>query len=296
MNKKSIAFLSSCGLILTALIWGFAFVVVKDSLDFVPPVYMVALRYTIAALILGVVLLCMGQLKVLNGSYWKHGIITGLFLGSAYIVQTIGCNYTTAGKNAFLTTIYVILIPLIMWPMYKKRPNWIVFVSAVIALIGIGMLTLTNDGTSLKINVGDILTLICGLLFALHIIFTARYSQNENPVVITWIQFVTSAVLAWICSPLIDGSFDFAVLKSSRIIFGLLYLGIFSSLIAFLLQNVCLKYVQPSLASLFLSLESVFGILSSVIFLHERLTAIMIIGCVLIFAAITIADQFGEKK
>ncbi|MBQ0163034.1 MAG: DMT family transporter [Treponema sp.] len=296
MNKKSIAFLSSCGLILTALIWGFAFVVVKDSLDFVPPVYMVALRYTIAALILGIVLLAIGKLNVLNKSYWLHGIFTGLMLGSAYIVQTIGCNYTTAGKNAFLTTIYVILIPLIMWPMYKKRPSWIVFVSAIVALIGIGMLTLTNDGSSLKINVGDILTLICGLFFALHIIFTAKYSQNENPVVLSWIQFVTSAVLAWICSPLIDGTFEFAVLKNSRVVLSLLYLGIFSSLIAFLLQNVCLKYVNPSLASLFLSLESVFGILSSVIFLHERLTLVMIAGCVLIFAAITIADQFGEKK
>lgn len=296
MNKKSIAFLSSCGLILTALIWGFAFVVVKDSLDFVPPVYMVALRYTIAALILGIVLLAIGKLNGLNKSYWLHGIFTGLMLGSAYIVQTIGCNYTTAGKNAFLTTIYVILIPLIMWPMYKKRPSWIVFVSAIVALIGIGMLTLTNDGSSLKINVGDILTLICGLFFALHIIFTAKYSQNENPVVLSWIQFVTSAVLAWICSPLIDGTFEFAVLKSSRVVLSLLYLGIFSSLIAFLLQNVCLKYVNPSLASLFLSLESVFGILSSVIFLHERLTLVMIAGCVLIFAAITIADQFGEKK
>lgn len=296
MNKKSIAFLSSCGLILTALIWGFAFVVVKDSLDFVPPVYMVALRYTIAALILGIVLLAIGKLNVLNKSYWLHGIFTGLMLGSAYIVQTIGCNYTTAGKNAFLTTIYVILIPLIMWPMYKKRPSWIVFVFAIVALIGIGMLTLTNDGGNLSVNIGDILTLICGLLFAFHIIFTAKYSQDENPVVLSWIQFVTSAVLAWICSPLIDGTFEFAVLKSSRVVLSLLYLGIFSSLIAFLLQNVCLKYVNPSLASLFLSLESVFGILSSVIFLHERLTVVMIAGCVLIFAAITIADQFGEKK
>lgn len=296
MNKKSIAFLSSCGLILTALIWGFAFVVVKDSLDFVPPVYMVALRYTIAAVILGVILFAIGKLKILNKSYWLHGIFTGLMLGSAYIVQTIGCNYTTAGKNAFLTTVYVILIPLIMWPMNKKRPGWIVFVSAVVALIGIGMLTLTNDGGNLSVNIGDILTLICGLLFAFHIIFTAKYSQDENPVVLSWIQFVTSAVLAWVCSPLIDGTFEFAVLKSSRVVLSLLYLGIFSSLIAFLLQNVCLKYVNPSLASLFLSLESVFGILSSVIFLHERLTFVMIAGCVLIFAAITIADQFGEKK
>lgn len=294
MNKKLIGILASGGLILTAAIWGFAFVVVKDSVDTIPPVYMVSIRYTIAAVLLGFVLI--PQFKKLNRYYWIHGAVTGLMLALGYITQTIGCKYTTAGKNAFLTTIYVILIPLISWPLNKKRPHFVVFLSAVIALVGIGLLALRNEGGVLGFNVGDILTLICGLFYALHIIFTAKFSQDKNPVILTWIQFIVAAVFSWSVSPLIDGSFSVALLKSSRVIFSMLYLGIFSSLVAFLLQNICLKYMESSLASLFLSLESVFGVIFSAIFLRERMTLVMIFGCVLIFAAITIADQFHAKK
>ena len=294
MNKKLIGILASGGLILTAAIWGFAFVVVKDSVDTIPPVYMVSIRYTIAAVLLGFVLI--PQFNKLNRYYWIHGAVTGLMLALGYITQTIGCKYTTAGKNAFLTTIYVILIPLISWPLNKKRPHFVVFLSAVMALVGIGLLALRNEGGVLGFNVGDILTLICGLFYALHIIFTAKFSQDKNPVILTWIQFIVAAVFSWAVSPLIDGSFSVALLKSSRVIFSMLYLGIFSSLVAFLLQNICLKYMESSLASLFLSLESVFGVIFSTIFLRERMTLVMIIGCVLIFAAITIADQFHAKK
>lgn len=294
MNKKLIGILASGGLILTAAIWGFAFVVVKDSVDTIPPVYMVSIRYTIAAVLLGFVLI--PQFKKLNRYYWIHGAVTGLMLALGYITQTIGCKYTTAGKNAFLTTIYVILIPLISWPLNKKRPHFVVFLSAVMALVGIGLLALRNEGGVLGFNVGDILTLICGLFYALHIIFTAKFSKDKNPVILTWIQFIVAAVFSWAVSPLIDGSFSVALLKSSRVIFSMLYLGIFSSLVAFLLQNICLKYMESSLASLFLSLESVFGVIFSAIFLRERMTLVMIIGCVLIFAAITIADQFHENK
>lgn len=294
MNKKSINIFSSLGLILTAAIWGFAFVVVKDSLDFVPPVYMVAIRFTIAAIVLGLVLL--PKLKVLNKSYIIHGIVTGIFLGGGYITQTIGCNFTTAGKNAFLTTVYVILIPLILWPLNKKRPPLVVFLCAIMALVGIGLLALRNERGKFTMNIGDAFTLLCGLFYAFHIVFTSRFSKNENPVILTWIQFVVSAVLAWILSPVCDGAFDFSMLNKSSVVFSMIYLGVFSSLIAFLLQNVCLKYMESSLASLFLSLESVFGVLFSAIFLKEMMTKVMIAGCVLIFASITIADQVGQRK
>lgn len=294
MNKKVINVLASCGLVLTAALWGFAFVVVKDSVDAVPPVYMVAIRYTIAAFVLGLVLI--PQMKKLNKDYWIHGLITGLMLAMGYITQTIGCKFTTAGKNAFLTTIYVILIPLFLWPLNKKRPGIHVFVSAVMAMAGIGMLALRNEAGNYALNVGDGLTLVCGVFYALHIIFTSKYSQDKNPVILTWIQFVVSAVFSWIVSPLCDGALPVQVFSSAKVIGSMIYLGIFSSLIAFLLQNICLKYMESSLASLFLSLESVFGVVFSAIFLKEKMTLIMIIGCVLIFSAITIADQFHGKE
>lgn len=295
MNNKKINTLASLGLILTAAIWGFAFVVVKDSLDFVPPIYMTAIRFLIAGVVLVIVL--NKRLKVLNKDYILQGVFTGLFLGTAYITQTIGCNFTTAGKNAFLTTVYVILIPLILWPINKKRPSIVVFISAIMALTGIGLLALRHEaGVGLKMNFGDIMTLICGVFYALHIIFTARFGKNKNMLILTGIQFLTASVLAWLFAPIFDGSLKLNEIFQSKVIISMLYLGIFSSLVAFCLQNVCLKYMDSSLASLFLSLESVFGVIFSAIFLKERMSAIMILGCVLIFCAITIAEQFKEKE
>ena len=125
MNSKYTSILASIGLIITAAIWGFAFVVVKDSLDYIGSFYMVAIRFSIAAIGMG--LIFFKKIKLIDKKHLVMGAVTGFFLYFAYIVQTVGCFYTTAGKNAFLTTVYVILIPLIAWPLYKKRPGWFVF-------------------------------------------------------------------------------------------------------------------------------------------------------------------------
>jgi len=297
MNKKSISILASCGLILTAAIWGFAFVVVKDSLDYVGAVYMVAIRYTIAAVVMGLIFI--KRWKNLNKKILLHGFISGLFLCGGYITQTIGCDYTTAGKNAFLTTVYVILVPLISWLLYKKRPGWYVFVAAIMSVTGIGMLAL-GTGDSAGLNFGDIMTLVCGLFYALHIVWTAKYNtQGDDTLLLTILQFAVSAIVSWIISPFYDGAFPAQAFTNPKVIVSMLYLGLFSTMLCFSLQNIGLKYVQSSLASLFLSFESVFGVLFSVIFLHEHLSVRMIIGCILIFLAIVLAEtklDFLKKK
>lgn len=299
MNQKTTTFLASAGLLLTAAIWGFAFVVVKDSLDYIGPTYMVAFRYTIAAVCMSLIFI--KKWKLINKRYILRGLLTGAFLFTAYVTQTIGCNYTTAGKNAFLTTIYVILIPIITWILYKKRPGWYVFVAAVLSVTGIGLLAL-GTGDVKGFNKGDILTLICGLFYALHIIWTAKYNEEgDDPLFMTLLQFVACAVYGWILAPVLDGSFPVQGFTSSKVIVSMLYLGLFSTMLCFSLQNIGLKYVQSSLASLFLSFESVFGVLFSTIFLHEHLTARMIIGCVLIFLAVVLAETkleflFGKKS
>lgn len=293
MNKKSTQFFASLGLLLTAAIWGFAFVVVKDSLDYVGSVYMVAIRFSIAAI--GLAVIFCKRLKKIDKKHLLMGGVTGLFLFLAYLVQTIGCSYTTAGKNAFLTTIYVILIPLIGWPLYKKRPQWHVFVAAGLSLTGIGLLALGGDDIS-GINIGDILTLFCGLFFALHILWTEKCNKEGcDTIIITMLQFAFAALFGWILAPFMDGGFPIAAIQTPKVVLSMLYLGVFSSMICFSLQNIGLKYVQSSLASLFLSFESVFGVLFSTIFLHETLTLKMTVGCVLIFCAIVIAECLKKE-
>ena len=293
MNKRSTQVFASLGLLLTAAVWGFAFVVVKDSLDYVGSVYMVAIRFSIAAI--GLAIIFCKRLKKIDKKHLLMGGVTGLFLFLAYLVQTIGCSYTTAGKNAFLTTIYVILIPLIAWPLYKKRPHWHVFVAAGLSLTGIGLLALGGDDIS-GINIGDILTLLCGLFFALHILWTEKCNKEGcDTIIITMLQFAFAAFFGWILAPFMDGAFPIAAVQTPKVVLSMLYLGLFSSMICFSLQNIGLKYVQSSLASLFLSFESVFGVLFSTIFLHETLTLKMAVGCALIFSAIVIAECLKKE-
>lgn len=293
MNKRSTQVFASLGLLLTAAVWGFAFVVVKDSLDYVGSVYMVAIRFSIAAI--GLAIIFCKRLKKIDKKHLLMGGVTGLFLFLAYLVQTIGCSYTTAGKNAFLTTIYVILIPLIGWPLYKKRPQWHVFLAAGLSLTGIGLLALGGDDIS-GINIGDILTLLCGLFFALHILWTEKCNKEGcDTIIITMLQFAFAAFFGWILAPFMDGAFPIVAIQTPKVVLSMLYLGLFSSMICFSLQNIGLKYVQSSLASLFLSFESVFGVLFSTIFLQETLTLKMAAGCMLIFSAIVIAECLKKE-
>ena len=291
MKKKSTSVLASLGLLTAAAIWGFAFVIVKDSLDYIGAVWMMAFRFTIAT----VALACIygARLRTLTRSAWLHGGVLGLYLFLAYLFQTIGCGYTTAGKNAFLTTCYVMLIPLFLWVLTKKRPAWYVFACALMSFTGIALLAL-GTGDSGTVNIGDVLTLVCGIFYALHIIYTTKYNQKHDPVLLTVLQFFFAAVFSWLCAPVIDGAFPYEQAANPRVICSMLYLGLLSTMVAFVLQNVGLKYLPSALASLFLSFESAFGVLFSVICLGEHLTVRMGVGCLLIFAAVVLAQILPE--
>ena len=302
MSNKTRSFICALGLLSITIIWGFAFVVVKNSLDYVPPIYMLAFRFTIASVVLALIFL--PRLKKMDKSTFFHGMILGIFLFSAYAFQTVGIQFTTAGKNAFLTTTYVMMVPFLAWIFYKTRPSWYAFVAAVIALVGIGFLSLQGESSEGIINIGDVLTIICGFFFAIHIVFIGKYTQNEDPVLLTILQLGFSALFSWILAPFMDGKFPLAEIKRPDVILSMFYLGLFSTLLGFLLQNVCQKYLKASTASLLLSFEAVFGVLFSIIFLKEYLTGKMIFGCFLIFFALIlsetqfsfITDIFRKKK
>lgn len=291
MTKHTTSLLSSAGLLLAAAIWGFAFVIVKDSLDYIGATWMLAFRFSIAALVL--TLIYRRKLKILTLRAWFHGGILGFYLFTAYLVQTIGCKYTTAGKNAFLTTIYVFLIPLFLWAITKRRPAWYVFLCAIMSVAGIGLLALGTGDTG-AVNIGDVLTLICGIFYAIHIIFTAKYNHEHSPLLLTLLQFLFASAFSWIAAPILDGVFPLEQIQNPRIIVSMLYLGLFSTLVCFVLQNVSLKYLPSAWASLLLSFESVFGVLFSTIILGEKITLRMGFGCALIFAAVVLAQVLPE--
>lgn len=291
MSNNFKSFFASIGLLFITIIWGFAFVVVKNSLDYIGPIYMMAFRFSIASVVLSIIFI--NKFKLLTKKMFLHGIGLGLFLALAYAFQTIGCKYTTAGKNAFLTTIYVILVPFLNWIIVKRKPDIYSVIAAFLSILGIGLLSLKGD---LSINIGDLLTLICGICYALHIVYIAKYSQNDDPIVLTILQLTTTAILSWIFAPIFDGAFPLSGLKQSGVIPSMLYLGLLSTMAAFLLQNICQKYTKPAMAALLMSFESVFGLVFSIIFLHETLTTKALIGCVLMFIAILVSELKPGKK
>jgi drug/metabolite transporter (DMT)-like permease len=285
MTNKSIHLFAGAGMLFATILWGFGFVAVKDSLEVVPPIYMLAFRFTVASVAMCIVFL--KKLRGLTRATIGRGVILSLFLFAAYAFQTIGCVYTTAGKNAFLTTIYVIFVPLIIWVFTRRSPGVHVLAAALFAILGIGLLSLQND---FSVNIGDVLTLICGFWYAIHIVFIAKFTQTDDPIVLTLLQIFFTALLSWLFAPLYDGAFPVAAVTTVKPVLSLLYLAIFSTMIAFVLQNVCQKYTAPSTAALLLSMESVFGALAAAIFLGEVMTSRMIFGCVLLFTAILLAE------
>lgn len=288
-DGKGIRILAAIGLIITTIIWGSAFVVMKNSVDIISPTYLLALRFTIAAIAL-ILVFWRKVMKICKSDLLCGGLL-GVFLFTSYFFQTYGLKYTTASKNAFITTLYVILVPFLHWLFNRKKPAGNNIVAAMIAVVGLALLSLEG---SLIINIGDFLTLICGFFYAVHIVFIDRYTTDHDPVTMTVIQMVMAAVLSWIIAPLLEGPFNYQVIDSGMMI-SLLYLGIFSTMIGFLLQNVGQKYLTPNTSSILLSFESVFGLVFSVIFLGDPLTIKLIAGCTLMFAAV-ILSEYKKKK
>ena len=276
-------------LLATALIWGSAFAVVKNTLDSFPPAAIIAMRYTIATTLTAIFF--RNHLRGLKAADVLRGFVVGLCLCAAYIVQTIGLQYTTAGKNAFLTGVYVLLVPFGCFALFKQKLRKANFIAAAMMLAGIGMLSL--DGEVGGLNVGDGLTLISGALFAAHIIAVERCQRKTNTYALIVLQFAVCAVMALVYHLLFEQGLPLSFTGGS--VGGLLYLAVFSTTIAMSMQNIGQSMAPASHASILLSLESVFGVIFSCIILGEVVTAKMAIGFVIIFAAVLVSEMTPKE-
>lgn len=287
MTKREI--LADSLLLLTALIWGCAFAVVKNALDSFPPGAIIAMRYLIAAAITGI--LFRRHLKELTRGDVARGALVGLLLFGAYIVQTTGLQYTTAGKNAFLTTVYVLLVPFGCALLFHQKLQKSNLIAAVMMLVGIGLLSLDGQGGGL--NPGDILTLICGFLFAGHIIAVEQCQKKTNTYALIVLQFAFCALYAGLYNRIFERGMPLAFTPGS--IGGLLYIAVFSTTIGMSLQNIGQSMAPASHAVILLSLESVFGVLFSCLLLGERVTPQMGVGFAVIFAALLFSELAPKK-
>lgn len=282
MNKKSSPLLYELGLLFITVIWGSAFVVVKNTTASIPSNYIIAIRFGIAALFMP--FFFFKQIKKIDLRSMKSGAILGLLLYVAYWLQTVGVKYTTAGNNAFLTAVYVVVVPFLYWIIKNQKPDLCNILSAFLCIVGIGILSLRSGFT---VNTGDILSLLCGIAFAAQITGTSILTEKTDPILLSFTQFLFTSLASLLVALFTE---DFPATLGTDSVLSLLYVGIFSTLIALVLQNVCQKYVPPAKASLIMSMESFFGTLFGILFLGESLTLKTFFGSVLIFSAILLAE------
>ena len=275
-------------LVLTAMIWGTGFVVMKNTLDSLPPGAIIMIRYAIASLLTAIIF--KKHLRGLGRGDIARGALVGLLLSAAYIVQTIGLSYTTAGKNAFLTTVYVLLVPFGSFFLFRQKLRPASFIAAAMMLLGIGFLSL--DGESGGLNIGDLLTLCAGALFAAHIIAVEQCQKRTDTYALIVLQFAFSAAFAAGYHLLFEQGMPIAV--NAGVIGGMLYLSVFSTTLAMSLQNIGQSMAPSSHAAILLSLESVFGALASCLFLKEVVTGKMLMGFIVIFAALVVNEMRGK--
>lgn len=291
MNYGKKEKLGRLALICTTLIWGTSFVILKSTLDNITPLWVLALRFSGAAAV--IFLAALPSLKKLDRQYIKGGVLMGTFLATAYTVQTYGLVFTTPGKNAFLTATYCILVPFLYWVIYNRKPDKYNISSAIIGLVGMGFVCLQND---LSVNIGDLLTIFCGLFYGLHIIVTAHYVEEREPLLLTLIQFAVAALLCFVFALLFEPKPQSLPTSSW---WAIAYLSIMCTGACFLFQTFGQKYTPPSAAALIMTLESVFGTAISIALGQEIISAGIIIGFLLIFIAIIISEtklEFLRKK
>lgn len=277
--------LGRVALFAAALIWGSSFFVMKDAVSGIPVFLLLAIRFTVGCGLLSIIFL--KKWKKCSGRLLFHGAVVGVLLFAAYTAQTYGLKGTTPGKNAFLTAVYCVLVPFVNWLLLRRRPtrwNWI---AAVMCLGGIGLVSL--DG-NLSMNQGDALTLLGGVFYALHLVAVSRFGEDDDPVLLTTVQFGVSAICCWGCSLL----FETIPAFPENAWVELIYLAVFATTIALLLQNVGQSVTPAAPAAILLSLESVFGVLFSVVCYGETVTLRLILGFALIFLAVIASEtQFS---
>ncbi|MEK5185042.1 DMT family transporter [Solibacillus sp. FSL R5-0691] len=278
-------------MLITAVMWGSGFVGMAKGLEHWTVFQLMAGRFLLASIILSFIFY--KKLKLISRAVIWKGAILGAILFIAFALQTMGLEYTTASKNAFLTAINVIIVPIIAYVIYKRRIDRFEFIAAGVAVVGIGFLSLQD---SLTINIGDFLSILCAIGFAFDIFYTNVFVKTEDALALTIVQFYTATVLS-VASVLILG--EVPTTYTSEGLGIIVYLAIFCTAVAYVCQNIGMQYANPTKSAIILSTESLFGTIFSVLLLNELLTGRMLVGCVLIFFAILFAEvkpTFRRKK
>ena len=300
-------------LLLTAMIWGTAFVAQRVGMDSIEPITFNASRMALAAVMVGALAYVLRQKQKIEAlrlalskqtlpageehiarnaedstAPWKNtltgGICCGLFLTAGSVFQQMGVVYTSAGKAGFITAMYMLFVPVLNYILFKKKNAWLVGLAVLIGVGGMYLLCVKEDFTLTR---GDALVCVCSLMFSGHILCCDYFVRLAKPIELAAVQFATAAVVSAVAAllsehPAWDGIVSAAV--------PIIYCGVVSGGIGYTLQIVGQQYTDPTIASLLMSLESVFAVIAGAVLLGEEMSSREFLGCVILFAAIILVQ------
>ncbi len=281
-------------LLITALIWGFGFVAQRMGMDHLGPYAFNVCRFLVGALSLLPLLFFLRKngsaSSDFNRSFWKFSIFAGFALFGGATLQQVGIQYTTVGKAGFITGLYVVIVPILGLCLRQKIGRWTV-IGCLLAVLGLYFLSIKQD---FSIGWGETLVLIGAFFWAVHVqVIGAANKRNLSPIKLALVQYLVCAALNLLLSLLFETFlFDQVILASGAI----LYAGIVSVGIAFTLQVIAQKKVDPSRAAIILNLEAVFAVLAGWLFFTEVLTIKEWLGCSLMFLGMILSQINGQER
>ena len=281
-------------LMVATVIWGSAFIAQSVGMDYIGPFTFQTMRSVLAVPFLIILVFILEKdpkcsvKKWLQPKLWKAGLPCGIALFVAAGLQQMGIVYTSAGKAGFITAMYIVLVP-ILGVFLKKKPPFTAWISVLLAVVGLYLLSCVGVT---QVNIGDLYLLGCALGYAVQITLVDRMGSDLDGLRLNCIQSLFCGIFSGL---VMFSTEDLALSNILACWIPLVYAGIFSLGIAFSLQIIGQKYLEPTPASLIMSLESVFAVLFGWLLLNERMTRYEIYGCILVFAAV-ILSQIPTKK
>ena len=289
MNHMKKETLATYGLVLVSLFWGLGFPALKVVSDSLPTFYLIGLRFFIAALLLCVIFF--KKLKEINKALIRSAFLLSLLLFLTYTFATLGIQYTTSAKASFFSCLGLLIIPIILGLLYKERINKRVAVSILICTIGLFFISYTK-GMGLRLALGDVICLGCSAAGAFHVVFTGRVAKNLDPALLAAVQLFFISIWSFTAALFLeDWPGSISLFHWSILVF----LAIFCTAVAFVLQAACQRYINPSRAGVIFSVEPVCGALFSALLLGDHLGINGFIGGALIFSSLIYMETGSNK-
>ncbi|MGC9061404.1 DMT family transporter [Calditerrivibrio sp.] len=290
MSKKISPIVADLLLLFTAIIWGSTFIIVKKSIESIPPIAFNTIRFVIASLVLMVIFLY--RPKKINKQVLMDGSVLGLVLFLTFTCQTIGLKFVTASETGFITGLYLIFVPIISMVFLGKKIDINTIVAVIIAFIGLSLISFTG-----KVNVGfgELLVLLNALFVAFHILLVDYYGRRDDVFALTSIQIFVLTLLSFIYATIFEG-WSFKIALNVDIVVAFLITGVFATVVAFMIQTYAQKYTTPTKAAVIFTFEPLSSAFFGYLFGGELLKISQYFGAFLIFISMLIIELKGNER